>query len=92
MKRLIDSIKQYGEKFKSVPINFYERISFLLEKKNFKDKDIVICAYNAGEGKVFDWIENGELLIDKIDYKETRNYLEKVNYYYNIYANKLINL
>ena len=41
MKRLIDSIKQYGEKFKSVPINFHERISFLLEKKKFKDKDIV---------------------------------------------------
>ena len=65
-------------------------LNYLFEK--FKDKDIVICAYNAGEGKVFDWIENGELLIDKIDYKETRNYLEKVNYYYNVYANKLINL
>ncbi len=65
-------------------------LNYLFDK--FNDMDIVICAYNAGERKVLDWIENGALNEEKIDYSETRNYLKKVNYYYRLYNNKLINL
>ena len=65
---------------------FYLR--YLFDK--FDDIDKVICAYNAGEGKVFDWIENGELVRDKIDYNETKNYLSRVEGYFRIYKNKLI--
>ena len=58
----------------------------------FEKMDVVICAYNAGEGKVFDWLENGELVREKIDYNETRNYLTKVENFYNVYSNKLVGL
>ena len=67
---------------------FYLRYLF----NKFDDLDSVICAYNAGEGKVLDWIEGGKLKKDKIDYQETKNYLEKVSHYYRLYNNKLINL
>ncbi len=62
-------------------------LNYLFDK--FKDTRIVICAYNAGEGKTLDWIENGELQINKIDYKETKQYLEKVEGFYKIYKNNL---
>ena len=65
-------------------------LNYLFDK--FDDVDAVICAYNAGEGKVLDWIENGKLVKEKIDYQETRNYLKRVGYYYRLYSNKLINL
>lgn len=58
----------------------------------FGDTETVICAYNAGEGKVLDWIENGKLVKDRIDYEETRNYLSKVEKYYRIYKTKVINV
>lgn len=67
---------------------FYLRYLF----NKFEKQEIVICAYNAGEGKVFDWVENGALNRNKIDYEETKNYLVKVEKYYNIYKNKLINV
>ena len=67
---------------------FYLR--YLFDK--LKEMEIVICAYNAGEGKVFDWVENGMINRDKVDYDETRNYLKKVEKFYNIYKNKLINV
>ena len=63
---------------------FYLRYLF----DRFKDTEIVICAYNAGETKVNDWIENGDLNESKIDYKETKNYLRKVMGYYNVYKSK----
>ena len=65
-------------------------LNYLFEK--FEKMEVVICAYNAGEGKVFDWMENGELIRSKIDYEETRNYLEKVENYYRVYKSKLINV
>ena len=67
---------------------FYLRYLF----DRFKKMEVVICAYNAGEGKVFDWLENGELVREKIDYDETRNYLIKVENFYKIYSNKLVSL
>ena len=63
---------------------FYLRYLF----DRFKDMSIVICAYNAGETKVNDWIENGVLVENKIDYTETKNYLKKVKGYYKIYKSK----
>ena len=67
---------------------FYLR--YLFDK--FDKMEIVICAYNAGEGKVFDWIENGELIREKIDYEETKKYLTKVENFYQAYSKRLVNL
>lgn len=66
---------------------FYLR--YLQDK--FESTDAVICAYNAGEGKVKEWLENGEIILDKIDYEETKNYLKRVKKYYRVYKNKLVN-
>ena len=65
-------------------------LKYLFDK--FENFEIVICAYNAGEGKVLDWIEDGKLIRDKIDFEETKNYLSKVEKFYRIYNNKLINV
>ena len=64
-------------------------LKYLFDK--FCDKDIVICAYNAGEGKVVDWLNDGKLDLSRIDYIETKNYLAKVNKYYNLYSDSFIN-
>lgn len=47
-------------------------IAYLQQKFN-SQKDVV-CAYNAGENKVKQWIKNGQ----DIPFKETKNYLKKV--------------
>ena len=61
-------------------------LNYLFDK--FKKQDVVICAYNAGEGVVRDWLdENGNLVKEKISYEETRNYLKKVSEYYENYKN-----
>ncbi len=62
-------------------------ISYLLDR--FKNIDYVICAYNAGEGIVEDWIKesNGEKI--DIEYYETKIYLDKVKYALNVYQKKL---
>lgn len=65
---------------------FYLR--YLFDK--FNDREIVICAYNAGEGKVQDWIIDGKIDKTKIDYAETKNYLTKVNSYFSVYKSKLV--
>ena len=64
---------------------FYLR--YLFDK--FDDFDIVVCAYNAGEGKVLNWIQNGKLDESLIDYAETKNYLSKVKRFYNMYKTML---
>jgi len=61
-------------------------LDYLFDK--FGDIDIVVCAYNAGETKVRDWILDGVLFKEKIDYEETREYLRKVKRFYEIYKNK----
>ena len=61
-------------------------LNYLFDK--FSDMDCVICAYNAGETKVLDWIKDGKIQEDKIDYTETKNYLRKVKGYYRFYKNK----
>lgn len=61
-------------------------LKYLYDK--FGDSDVVVAAYNAGETKVKDWLdENGKLDVKKIDYPETKNYLKKVKGCYQIYKN-----
>ncbi len=61
-------------------------LKYLFDK--FERQDVVICAYNAGEGVIRDWLdEHGNLLKEKISYEETRNYLKKVTEYYENYKN-----
>lgn len=62
--------------------------------KKFKNLETALCAYNAGEGTVNGWLvnkiysKNGENL-DKIPYKETENYLNKVFINLDVYKRKL---
>ena len=54
---------------------FYLR--YLFDK--FEFEDVVVCAYNAGETKVRDWLNSeGKLDKSKINYNETKIYLERV--------------
>lgn len=46
--------------------------------KKFSDENAVICAYNAGETKVREWIKNGKLDEKRVSYPETLAYLKKV--------------
>ena len=58
------------------------------ERYNLFDKfeitDTVLCAYNAGEGNVARWLKDekyskNNLSLDIIPFKETREYVKKVN-------------
>ena len=49
-------------------------LKYLLNK--FNDEKLAILAYNAGEGRVFSWLEQG--LINQIPIKETKNYYKKI--------------
>lgn len=61
-------------------------VSYLQNK--FNNLDVVICAYNAGEGEVLNWIDsNGKL--KTIKFEETKSYLSKVKNAYAIYKEKL---
>lgn len=53
--------------------------------------DLILAAYNAGSGNVNKWIENEEYCQDgislkKIPFKETEDYLVRVNNSYKIYS------
>ena len=54
------------------------------------DRDLVLAAYNGGEGNVSKWLTNeiyspdGNTLTN-IPYKETANYVKKVSTYYDLY-------
>ena len=64
-------------------------LSYLI--KRFCYIDVAICAYNAGEGEVRNWLnENGKLKY--IRYTETRLYLKKVLYAKAVYDEKLKHL
>lgn len=61
---------------------------YLLDK--FGDFDTTICAYNAGETTVLNWLKNENYSLDKktlknIPYNETKNYLIKINRNIKIY-------
>ena len=64
-------------------------LNYLYEKLN--NMDAVICAYNAGETVVKNWLDNtGNVIAEKISYSETKNYYKKVKGYYSIYKHKEI--
>lgn len=48
----------------------------------------IFAAYNGGEGNVRKWIQNkgGTLDIDDIPFRETREYIKRVNRYYKLYT------
>lgn len=59
--------------------------------EEFGDLDLSIAAYNAGRGRVNQWLASTEYSLDGesldyIPYKETKKYVDKVNTYYKIYA------
>lgn len=57
----------------------------------FKDLEIAVSAYNAGESNVERWLANGykdiDEFIENIPFFETRNYVKKVMRSYYIYRN-----
>lgn len=53
-------------------------VEYLLSKF---DEKWAICAYNAGEGVVKNWISGS----GRVEYAETENYLKKVNFYKTVY-------
>lgn len=55
-------------------------LRYLTDK--FVDNDLVLAAYNAGEGNVLFWIDNG---LEEIPFKETEKYIKKVNAARSIY-------
>ncbi len=63
-------------------------ISSLLKK--YENIELALAAYNAGKGKVDNWIKDGTLKedgsdIENIPYKETKNYVRKILNDYEIY-------
>ena len=60
-------------------------------QNKFENLDVVICAYNAGETVVRNWLENivlskdGKTLI-YVPFKETKTYLKKVKFNLLIYS------
>ena len=67
---------------------------YLINK--FQNLDVSICAYNAGETIVRQWLQDESLSKDgktlvKIPYPETENYLKKVKFNQIIYKNMLKN-
>jgi len=64
-------------------------LRYLFDK--FEDERVVLCAYNAGEGNVAEWLKNtnyssdGKTLLE-IPFKETKNYVDKVLKYKRIYS------
>lgn len=55
----------------------------------FDDTDTVLCAYNAGETTIRSWLNNDEYSennkLKYIPYKETKNYIKKINKNIKIY-------
>ena len=55
----------------------------------FSDLKAVICAYNAGETVVRAWLdEEGFLMEEKIEFSETKIYLQRVLEFYEIYKKR----
>jgi soluble lytic murein transglycosylase len=60
-------------------------LAYLLER--FDDLHIALAAYNAGEGRVAEWLEDDPTL-DRIPFPETRSYVDKVLRAYARYEKK----
>lgn len=63
-------------------------LKYLFDK--FENTDLVLIAYNAGEGNLAIWLEKGTINSDKIDinkipFNETKKYVRKVNKKFKFY-------
>lgn len=84
---------EYNEEDLFDPAKNIDVCTFYLKRMYdmYGDWDHAHAAYNAGYGNVNKWLKNpeytreGKLINDKIPFKETRNYVKKVNYYYTEY-------
>jgi len=64
-------------------------LNYLIDK--FEYVDVAVCAYNAGESAVRAWLnEDGSLNEEKINYQETKKYLEKVRFFEKAYSSDII--
>jgi soluble lytic murein transglycosylase len=66
-------------------------LSYLIEK--FEETNVVLAAYNAGEGNVLEWLNNTEYSIDgkkliTTPFKQTNFFIAKVNDAMAYYKNK----
>lgn len=66
-------------------------LSYLIEQ--FDDERVALCAYNAGQGNVKEWLKNEEYSSDgktlkEIPYEETKNYINKIEKNYRYYKNR----
>ena len=91
------NVKDYDLKDPRTNIRFgCYYVRYLLNK--YSQRDTAVCAYNAGEGKVNEWLKNANYSKDgktlyHVPYKETREYLEKINKNYKRYTflyNKIV--
>ena len=74
----------------NVDCNLNLGIAYISYLQNiFSTLDEVICAYNAGEGVVREWIKQSHDDKLEIRFDETKNYLNKVKYGIEIYSKKL---
>lgn len=69
--------------------SFY--LSYLIEY--FGEIKLAVCAYNAGQGNVKNWLKDDRyssdgIKLNKIPFKETENYLNKVLKNYKYYKNR----
>ncbi|MDP4119825.1 MAG: lytic transglycosylase domain-containing protein [Bacillota bacterium] len=93
-----DNNKMTSEKLKDPNTNIEYGtyfLSYLIKKYN--NEDAAICAYNAGQGKVDEWLSekkysSDSVHLDSIPYPETDNYLKSVKYaeekYISLYFSK----
>ncbi len=93
LSNLYDPKTKSGELFDpktNIRIGTYY-LSYLINK--FKDLKVSLCAYNAGEGIVKEWLNNSKYSVDGkhidfIPYEETKNYINKIERNMKFYKNK----
>lgn len=80
-----------NEKLFDPEINIYIGCWYLsVLYDEFGDSDLVIAAYNGGSGNVTQWLKDRDLsadgkTLDRIPFRETDQYLKRVNNYYSMY-------
>ena len=84
-----DEEKLYNGEFNLKLGSYY--LSYLIDY--FGDRELGICAYNAGQGNVSNWLKDERFSKDgkrlyKIPFNETKNYLNKVSKNYKYYKNR----
>ena len=69
-------------------INKTKDTDYKAVKNKFAHLDVVVCAYNAGEGEVLSWLDSDGKL-KTIKFEETKTYLNKVKTALKVYREKL---